>query len=104
MSDQAPGVATFLVTEHRDGQAWDPALPLRGQSRFAEHATFMDTLVSEGFVVLGGPLADEFRVVLLVNAESERAVRERIQRDPWIGSHLSIAGVERWTILLDGRQ
>ena len=92
------------MTEHRDGTEWDPAVLLRGQSSFAEHAAFMDTLVSERFVVLGGPLADEHRVVLVVDAESERAVRDRLQGDPWMGSHLSIASVERWTVLLDGRQ
>src|SRR6266496_1351195 len=95
---------TFLVTEHRDGPAWNPALRLREQSSFAEHAAFMDALVAEGVVALGGPLADEQRVVLVVNAESEQAVRERFKQDPWMGSHLSIAGVERWTILLDARR
>jgi uncharacterized protein YciI len=95
---------TFLVTEHRDGPAWDRTLPLREQSGFAEHAAFMDALVAEGVVVLGGPLADERRVVLVVDAESEPAVRERFQQDPWMGSHLSIAGIERWTILLDARR
>jgi hypothetical protein len=94
----------FLVTEHRDGPAWDRALTLRDQSGFAEHAAFMDALVADGVVMLGGPLADEHRVVLVVNAESEQAVRERFQHDPWMGSHLSIAGIERWTILLDGYQ
>jgi uncharacterized protein YciI len=95
---------TFLVTEHRDGRAWSPPLPLREQSGFAEHAAFMDALVAEGVVVLGGPLADEHRVVLVVNTESEQAVRERLQQDPWMGSHLSIAGIEGWTILLDARR
>ena len=94
----------FLVTEVRDGPEWDPALPLREQSGFTEHATFMDALVAEGVVVLGGPLADEHRVLLVVDAESERAVCERLRRDPWVGTHLNVAGVERWTILLDARQ
>src|SRR5690242_16541705 len=35
-------VPVFLVTELRDGPEWDPALPLREQSGFAEHAVFMD--------------------------------------------------------------
>ena len=95
---------TFLVIEHRDGPAWNPTLPLGEQSSFAEHAAFMDTLVAEGVVALGGPLADEHRVVLVVNAESEQAVRERFQQDPWMSSHLSIASIERWTILLDARR
>jgi uncharacterized protein YciI len=97
-------VPVFLVTELRDGPEWDPALPLREQSGFAEHAVFMDALVAEGVVVLAGPLADEHRVLLVVDAESERAVRERLRCDPWVGTHLSVAGVERWTILLDARQ
>src|SRR5690242_10897648 len=94
----------FLGTEVRDGPEWDPPLPLREQSGFAEHAAFMDALVAEGVGVLGGPLADEHRVLLVVDAESEQAVRERLRRDPWVGTHLSVAGVERWTILLDARQ
>src|SRR3954447_25812734 len=97
-------MATFLVIEHRDGPGWNRALSLREQSGFAEHAAFMDALVAEGVVALGGPLPDEHRVVLVVNAESEQAVRERFQQDPWMGSHLSIAGIERWTILLDARR
>ena len=95
---------TFLVTEYRDGPAWDPAMQLHEQSSFSEHAAFMDALVAEGVVALGGPLADGHRVVLVVNAESEQAVREWFQQDPWMGSHLSIAGIERWTILLDARR
>jgi hypothetical protein len=95
---------TFLVTVHRDGPAWDPGLTLRDQSGFAEHAAFMDALVADGVVMLGGPLADEHRVVLVVNAESEQAIHERFEHDPWIGSHLTIAAIERWTILLGGSQ
>jgi uncharacterized protein YciI len=103
-ADYSAQMPIFLVTEHREGPAWDPALPLRKQSGFAEHAAFMDALVAEGVVVPGGPLADEHRVVLVVNAESEQAVREWFQQDPWMGSHLSIACIERWTILLDARR
>jgi uncharacterized protein YciI len=97
-------MASFLVTEVRDGLAWNPVLPLREQSGFAEHAAFMDALVAEGVVELGGPLADEHHVVLVAKAESEQAVRERFQSDPWMGSHLSIASIQQWTILLDARR
>jgi hypothetical protein len=63
----------------------------------------MDGLVDAGFVVLGGPLADERRVVLAVEAESEDAVRATLARDPWDGTHLVVDSVEPWTIRLDGR-
>ena len=95
---------TFLVTNHRSGPAWDPFLPLEEQSGWDEHASFMDALVERGVVVLGGPLADEVRVVLAVEAESEQAVRETFAEDPWSGSHLVIAAIEPWTIRLDARR
>jgi len=64
----------------------------------------MDGLVNAGFVVLGGPLADEHRVVLVVEAESEDTVRATLARDPWSETHLRIDTIEPWTIRLDGRR
>ena len=74
------------------------------QSGWDEHAAFMDELVDSGFVVLGGPLDDEQRVVLAIDAESAAAVRARLAADPWSGSHLVVDTVEHWTIRLDGRR
>ncbi|HTT67183.1 MAG TPA: pyridoxamine 5'-phosphate oxidase family protein [Gemmatimonadales bacterium] len=86
------------------GPAWDEALPLRSQAGWPEHAAFMDALTAEGFVVLGGPLAGGEAVLLVVAAESEGAVRERLAADPWHRSgQLSIDRIDPWRILLDGR-
>jgi hypothetical protein len=63
----------------------------------------MDGLVDRGFVVLGGPLADEVRVVLAVEASSVEGVRATLAEDPWSGSHLVVDSVEPWTVRLDGR-
>ena len=93
----------YFVVLRRAGPEWDPARPLEKQSGWVAHASFMDGLVDAGFVVLGGPLADEHRVVLAVQAESEDAVRATLARDPWSGSHLVVDAVEEWTIRLDGR-
>src|SRR5258705_7094751 len=93
----------FLVVLHRSGPAYDPSLPLEEQSDWPAHATFMDGLVDAGFLVLGGPLADEHRVVHAVESESEDAVRATLARDPWSESHLQVDTIERWTIRLDGR-
>ncbi|HEY3106699.1 MAG TPA: hypothetical protein VGJ49_07875 [Gaiellaceae bacterium] len=67
------------------------------------HAAFMDRLVEEGFIVLGGPLADEHRVVHAVEAESGDAVRANFARDPWNETHLHVDTIEHWTLLLEGR-
>jgi hypothetical protein len=64
----------------------------------------MDGLVDAGVIVLGGPLADEMRVVHVVEAASEAAIRDIFARDPWSGSHLVIDTIEPWTIRLDGRR
>ncbi len=74
------------------------------QSEWPAHASFMDMLVDSGFVVLGGPLGDERRVVLAVEAKSEDAVRATLARDPWSETHLRVDTVEPWTIRLDGRR
>ena len=92
----------FLVVRLRSGPQWDPSLPLEEQSGWADHAAFMDALFEEGFVVLGGLLAYEFRVVLAVEADSEEAVRETLADDPWSDTHLVLDAVEQWTIRLDG--
>jgi hypothetical protein len=94
---------TFFVVLRRRGPDWDPSRPLEGQSGWEEHATFMDDLVERGVVVLGGPLADEHRVVLVIEAESEAGVHETLGMDPWSGSHLVVDSVDGWTIRLDGR-
>ena len=71
----------FFVVLRRTGPEWDASRPLEEQSGWTEHAAFMDGLTDSGFVVLGGPLADEHRVVLVVEAESEDAVRATLARD-----------------------
>jgi hypothetical protein len=63
----------------------------------------MDGLVDAGFVVLGGPLDDEQRVVFAVEADSEEAVRATFARDPWSGSHLEDDTIDGWTIRLAER-
>ncbi|MGH3137183.1 MAG: hypothetical protein ACRDPV_11900 [Gaiellaceae bacterium] len=93
-------MATFLVVLHRSGPEWDPSRPLEEQSNWTAHAAFMDALVGSGFVVLGGPLTDEHRVALVVEAESENAVCATLARDPWSETHLRIDTIDAWTIRL----
>jgi uncharacterized protein YciI len=96
-------VAYFVVLR-RIGPQWDSSRRLEEQSDWTAHAAYMDTLVDSGFVILGGPLADEERVVLAIETDSEDSVRETLAADPWSGSHLVVESVEPWTIRLDGRR
>lgn len=94
---------TFLVHLRRDGPRWDRSRPMEEQSDWDAHAAFMNELVDDGFLVLGGPLADEVRVAHVIEADSAEAVRETLARDPWSESHLVIDAIEPWTIRLDAR-
>jgi uncharacterized protein YciI len=97
-------VAMFLVMLRRSGPEWDPARPMEEQSDWPAHAAFMDEITENGFVVLAGPLADEKRVVLGVEADSEADVRATLAADPWSETHLRVETIEPWTIRLDGRR
>jgi uncharacterized protein YciI len=97
-------MATFLVLVRRTGPEWDRSRPMEEQSDWDAHAEFMDGLVDDGFIVLGGPLADEERVAHVVEAESEQAVRATLARDPWSETHLVIDSIEPWTLRLDARR
>jgi hypothetical protein len=94
----------FFAVRLQRGGPWDWSRGLREQDGFDEHARFMDSLVDEGFIVLGGPLAGEREILHAVFASSEDVVRERLARDNWHrNGMLTIKSIEPWTVLLDGR-
>jgi uncharacterized protein YciI len=95
-------MTVFLVTEG-NGPAWDDARPRREQAGWGAHGAFMDRLVDDGFVLLGGPLGDGERALLAVEAADADEVRARLAPDPWLRDGvLRIDRIEPWTIWLDG--
>lgn len=93
----------IVISDKRGCPEWDPAKPLRDQTLWHEHATFMDGLVEAGVIVFGGTFAGDERALLVVDAASEDAVRSALADDPWLGSHLQIESVEPFTLRLDPR-
>jgi uncharacterized protein YciI len=90
------------------GPNWDAARTglrgIREQDAFDKHAEFMDRLVSDGFVVLGGPLGDGEQALLIIEAGSETAVIERMAEDPWKSMGLLHVGeIRPWTVWLGAR-
>jgi uncharacterized protein YciI len=93
-------VAPYAVTRE-PGPAWDASLGMREQERWDEHAAFMDGLVDDGFIVLGGPLGDGTKFLHIVDAEGELAIETRLADDPWAPMGLlRTAAIEPWEILL----
>jgi uncharacterized protein YciI len=94
----------FFVLRLERGGPWDWSRDMREQDGWDEHARFMDDLVEDGSILLGGPLEGDRETMHVIRAESEEAVRELFATDPWwVNSVLTPKSIERWTILLDGR-
>ena len=93
-------VIYYAVTREQ-GENWDASLTRREQENWDEHAAFMDALVEEGFVVLGGPIGDGTKVLLIINTESEQTIEARLVDDPWTPMGLlHTVKIEPWEILL----
>ncbi len=94
----------FFAVRVERGGPWDWSRDLREQDGFEEHARFMDALVDEGFIVLGGPLEGGRDVLHAISAASEEEVRRRLAEDNWAeNGMLTVKSIEPWTVLLDGR-
>jgi uncharacterized protein YciI len=94
----------FFAVRLERGGPWDWSRGLREQDGWEAHAAFMDSLVDDGFIVLGGPLEDGRDVLHAVSAPSERAIRDRLAEDNWAqNGMLRIKQIEEWTILLRKR-
>jgi uncharacterized protein YciI len=87
------------------GPGWDASRPIRSQDAWDEHAAFMDGLVDEGFIILGGPVGDGEQTLHVVEAADENQIRTRLAGDPWASAGLlQIGTVETWALWLDSRR
>ena len=87
----------------------NPLKSTREQLFWDEHVAFIDQLVEEDFILMGGPLVDEAGLprgaLLIVSAEDEKKVREKLKRDPWFERGiLKLESVKRWEIFVDTRK
>ncbi len=90
----------FAVIRTR-GPAWRDSQPLEGQADWPAHASFMNALAQEGFVVLGGPLEGTADVLLIVRAGNPDEIRSRLAEDPWARNDLlRVTRVVPWTLRL----
>ena len=92
---------SYFVVKREPGPAWNAESSMREQKQWPEHAAFMEALVDDGFVVLGGPLGDGSRILLIVDSGTEDEIRARFAEDPWVPLDLlRISSIERWEVLL----
>jgi uncharacterized protein YciI len=94
---------TFVV-QSVAGPERDLTKGTREQPLWDEHARFIDG-ITDGFIMMGGPFEDEGGAMLIVQAENEDEVREKLAPDPWY-THgvLQQQSVRRWDIFIDERR
>jgi uncharacterized protein YciI len=87
------------------GPSRDFSKATREQAFWDEHAQFIDQLVDDGFILMGGPLVDEGGSLLIFKAQDENEVRQKLKNDPW-AKHgiLKLESVKRWEIFIDQRK
>jgi uncharacterized protein YciI len=92
----------YYLVENATGPEWDPARGRREQAGWDEHAAFMDGLVEEGVIVLGGPTGEgeTDNTLLVADVASEDEIRSRLAEDPWADTILEIASVRPWSVWL----
>jgi uncharacterized protein YciI len=95
-------VSDYYLVRQARGPGWDDSRGRREQDGWEEHAAFMDGLTEEGVVILGGPVGESLDndVLVVMDMESEAAIRTRLADDPWMNSVLTIQSVEPWTVWL----
>ena len=90
----------FAVIRTR-GPAFEPVRPLEGQTDWAAHAAFMNGLVRDGAVILGGPLEGTADVLLVMRAETADEARRQLAADPWaVQDLLRVTRISPWTLRL----
>ena len=93
----------YFVVVNEQGRSWVASRSMREQPMWTEHANFVNALMYRGVIVLGGPLGSghPHRAMLVVDAESEAAVRSLLLEDPWMRAEiLRVASVSPWAILV----
>jgi uncharacterized protein YciI len=98
---------TFIAISSA-GPNRDSSKGTREQPFWDEHAAFIDRLVDEDFILMGGPLVGRDGLpqgaLLIVNAQDENEVREKLKNDPWFERGiLNLESVKRWEIFIDVR-
>jgi uncharacterized protein YciI len=96
-----PPVPLYLVAQ-APGPDWERGRSRRDQAGWAAHGAYMDALVDEGVVILGGPLDGE-RAVVVAHQQDETSLRARLAEDPWHDGILRIEQIAKWSLWLPPR-
>ena len=92
---------SYFAVIREAGPAWTEGEGAFDQPGVNDHATFMNALADQGFVLFGGPLAGSehgrIRVLVIVEADNEAEIHRRLADDPWtLAQRLTVVSIEQW--------
>ena len=104
-----PEMKNTFVAISAVGPNRDRSKGTREQPFWDEHVAFIDQLVDDGFILMGGPLLDREGLpqgaLLIVNAQDENEVAKKLKDDPWFERGiLKLESIKRWEIFIDVRK
>ena len=108
-----------FVVIRKQGPGWDRSRAMREQDYWPEHVDFVNRIVDEGRMLLGGPLGEvdqdgtfvdptepvgadgTYRTLIVLEADNERELTELIDDDPWSKHRvLDTQAIYRWEMLV----
>lgn len=96
-------IEKYFLVERHFGHKWNHSLPIRSQSEWESHAAFMDSLASNGLILLGGPIKNSSKVLLIVRGMEMLDVLKNLSEDPWKATGLiEEIAIVQWEVMLNG--
>lgn len=77
------------------GPAWIEGKPAMAQERMANHAAYMQWLMREGQMCMGGPIADQQGLAIL-EVPDEASARRLLEADPAVQAGTLVFTIEPW--------
>ena len=99
---------SYFAVIREAGPSWTDG-GIAAQPDVADHAAFMNNLADEGLVLFAGPLAGtengRLRVLLIVKADDDDEIRDRLADDPWARTdRLVITRIEPWNLVVGAQR
>jgi uncharacterized protein YciI len=96
---------SYYVVIREAGPGWTDGKGAFEQPGVNDHAAFMNALADDGLVLFAGPLAGSeqgrIRALVVVNADNEAVIHDRLAADPWAqAQRLVITSVEPWNLFV----
>ena len=96
---------SLFAVNREAGPAWMDGTHTFDQPGASDHASFMNGLAEDGFILAAGPLAGtengRIRVLLIADANNETEIVRRLADDPWeLTERITTTTIEPWTLFV----